>query len=154
MVANLFEFFQSQWRNCINKCDGKLRTYCLFKSHFTYENYLRDVKNPLHRRALTRLRASCHTLMIERGRYTKPPTNISDRKCPKCGVVEDEVHFLTQCTQYIQERKILFEYVAQYSHNFNTISDTDKMCFLLSAEGNIIRAVGKYCHSAFDARQS
>ena len=91
--------------------------------------------------------------MIERGRYTRPPTKVEDRLCVKCGVTEDEVHFLTQCSHFLQERKSLFETVTKNSCNFNNLSDVDKMIFLLSSEGDIIRAVGKFCYIAFEARQ-
>ena len=77
-----------------------------------------------------------------------------DIKCPTCGVIEDEVHFLTQCTHYVQLRKALFEYVSNYSCHFIDLSDVDKMIFLLSSEDNIIRAVAKYCYCAFEVRQA
>jgi hypothetical protein len=48
---------------------NKLRTYRLFKSNYTFENYLVDVKNGKHRKSLTKLRISEHDLEIERGRY-------------------------------------------------------------------------------------
>ena len=40
---------------------------------------------------------SCHSLKIETGRYTRPKTNVEDRKCLVCEVVEDEHHTLFKC---------------------------------------------------------
>ena len=53
---------------------------------------------PEHRKALCRLCIHVHDLQIERGRYA----NIAreDRKCRTCGVAEDELHFLNECTRY------------------------------------------------------
>ena len=50
------------------RAGNKLRTYRLFKTTFELEPYLYLTKIIKHRVALTRLRISCHTLEIERGR--------------------------------------------------------------------------------------
>ena len=88
--------------------------------------------------------------MIERGRYNK--TEISERKCPNCKVIEDEVHFLIKCDLYKNERANLFECVLNISPQFANLSDNERLCFLLSAEDVIIKAVGKFCHEAFNVR--
>ena len=90
--------------------------------------------------------------MIERGRYTR--TDLADRKCPNCKVIEDEVHFLLNCNLYNKERDNMLECVIQISPQIVHLSDKDKFCFLMSAEDKIIRAVGKYCHDAFAIRQA
>ena len=57
------------------------------------EPYLYLVKESKYRIEISRLRASSHVLEIERGRYTRPKTPITERLCPFCNVVEDEQHF-------------------------------------------------------------
>ena len=52
---------------------SKAESYLLYKGDIRLENYLFKIKNIKHRKALTRLRLSCHPLMIEKGRHRKPP---------------------------------------------------------------------------------
>ena len=65
-----------------------------------YEPYLDIVRNLYKRADLIKLRISAHKLAIETGRYARPfiPSNM--RKCLLCdtGEVEDEFHFLLNCT--------------------------------------------------------
>ena len=65
---------------------------------YRIDSYLLICTKPEHRKALRRLRISAHDLQIERGIYA----NIvrEDRKCRTCGVVEDELYFLNDCTRY------------------------------------------------------
>jgi hypothetical protein len=53
-----------------------------------------------HVKQLIRFRTGAHYLAIETGRWSNPPTPRSGRSCTKCtrGVVEDELHFLFECT--------------------------------------------------------
>ena len=37
-------------------------------------------------------------LEIEQGRHTQPVTLVENRRCPKCNVIENELHFLLECT--------------------------------------------------------
>ena len=58
---------------------------------------------PHLRTALTKFRASCHQLQIERGRYHCPPIPAHERFCQFCqnGSIEDEKHFLLHCHLYV-----------------------------------------------------
>ena len=79
---------------------GKLRTYVLFKPYFHKEVYLESVKDIQKRKCLTQFRVSAHRLEIESGRYKK--NSVSERICQYCklNAVEDEVHFLCNCSAY------------------------------------------------------
>ena len=90
-----------------------LRTYLTFKKDFGLEKYLDVISNSHYRIAMTKLRASSHTLEIERGRYTKPKTDVCERLCPTCNVIEDEVHCLVKCKLYESERKRLFDRISE-----------------------------------------
>ena len=76
---------------------NKLRTYRLFKSSYTEEEYL-SVNNIQHRVAATKLRISCHKLLIETGRHNRIP--LQNRLCQYCNMnrIEDEQHFILDCT--------------------------------------------------------
>ena len=52
------------------------------------EPHLSMATNYKYRDAMTKLRASSHTLEVERGRYTNPKTPLADRLCSVCGIIE------------------------------------------------------------------
>ena len=85
----------------------KMRTYCKFKTVFSYEPYLTSVIDFKLRKNLTRLRTSNHQLEIEKGRHSNIPANL--RLCKVCnsGDVEDEYHVLMCCNKYIDLRLFL-----------------------------------------------
>ena len=95
--------------------------------------------------ATSKLRASSHTLEIEGGRYTKPKTDISQRLCPVCYTIEDEVHFLINCKLYEPERQRLFLMINEKKQNFPSLNDVEKCTFLLSNPDNqLIVWIGKF----------
>ena len=65
------------------------------------------------RKCLTRFRISAHRLEIESGSYKKQP--VSDRICKFCKLdqIEDEIHFLCNCSAYNFERQTFFASVLQ-----------------------------------------
>ena len=62
--------------------------------------YIESVKDVQKRKCLTQFRVSAHRLEIESGRYKKK--SVSERICKYCklNAVEDEVHFLCNCSAY------------------------------------------------------
>ena len=57
---------------------------------------------------ISKLRLSDHKLEIERGRYHRPSLKPEDRICMFCPQkIENEFHFLTECTAYSDERQNL-----------------------------------------------
>ncbi|MCG8431402.1 MAG: hypothetical protein MJA29_09555, partial [Candidatus Omnitrophica bacterium] len=111
---------------------NKLRSYKLFKSQFELENYLLCIKDSNARRTLTNFRISAHDLAIERGRYLKTP--LEDRLCVFCdeGAVEDEIHFLLECSNYNGLRKEFFSKVENKCKNFSALTSKNKFIWLLS----------------------
>jgi hypothetical protein len=87
----------------------KLRLYRQFKTSYHFEPYLKIINNKCHRRDFSKLRTSCHPLLIETGRYQ----NIEEcnRLCTLCNQnkIESENHFLLECTLYRDERKSFLE---------------------------------------------
>ena len=55
--------------------------YDKIKQDFIKETYLYLVKKPKYRIAISKLRCSSHTLAIEKGRHTKPKTDLSGSLC-------------------------------------------------------------------------
>ena len=60
--------FDTTWKRNLESNTSKLRTYKTFKKEFKLENYK-------HRKELTKLRISAHSLQIEKGRYHRPQKN-------------------------------------------------------------------------------
>ena len=90
-----------RWLNEINNDtrkganqSNKMRTYRLFKTidNEKCEDYLHQVTNMRHRRALTKLRLSNHKLAIETGRsYSRPFKKPEERICLICKIeIKDE----------------------------------------------------------------
>ena len=93
---------------CIQDVNQKpiLRTYCLYKTEFDLEPYLKCVLKYKLRSAISRFRLSSHNLEIKKGHHSKPKTLLEQRLCLLCnmGDVEDEVHVLLVCPIYNEER--------------------------------------------------
>ena len=56
------------WQRNLESNTGKLRIYKTFKKEFKLETYLLLIENYKHRKELTKLRISAHSLQIEKGR--------------------------------------------------------------------------------------
>ena len=98
----LSDQFSQKLCSSLTETTRKLRTYKLFKSNLQIERYL---ILPYHLRIrLTHLQISCHQLSIETGHYNRPQKiPLESRLCPFCKdrqLVEDEKHFLLDCTLY------------------------------------------------------
>ena len=75
-----------------------------YLQHTLDRNVTRDITSDI-----TKFRLSAHCLNIERGRYIKPKTPISNRICPHCTLIETEDHIFMKCQRYIQPRNKLYE---------------------------------------------
>lgn len=150
--------FKITWFNSLQDIltNPILRTYNRIKSEYQIEPYLEKVKDHRYRNALTRLRASSHTLEIERGRYTNPVTEIENRLCPNCkDKVETEEHFLMECTLYREERNELFNKINTNHPNFGNMSSQSKFTFLLTNDNpQYLSWAGKFIYMSFGKRSA
>ena len=106
---------------------------------------LRFVANHKHLTSLVKLRVSDHQLMIEKGRRHRPQLARHERLCEECGVLGDEIHFLTVCLKFNNQRRILYQIVNNAVPNFENIDSLAKFIFLLSQEDVVItKALAKY----------
>ena len=128
--------YENLFFNSINSDTGvtktggnKLRTYAKLKHEYKMENYL-NLNLELHsKKAMAEIRVSAHNLEIERGRKNKPA---NERFCRNCKtMVEDEVHFISDCPIYESLRN---EYLPRrhqnpdaYFINLFKTSDTVKL---------------------------
>ena len=94
-------YFETNWKNkLLNEDISRLRTYKTLNNDFILPKHL-GLPYQL-RKVISRIRCSNHPLAIEEGRKKDPKTPREDRLCVFCDehVVEDEEHFLLNCTAY------------------------------------------------------
>ena len=133
---------------------NKLRTYKTIKQTYQTEKYLLIKNMPAHvKRAITKLRISAHSLEIERGRKAKPkiiPAN--ERFCRHCKtIVEDEVHFITQCPLY---RQIRIEMLRACPARYEGLRKQSLFKALFtSSEDTVLQQVGIFICRAMNKRK-
>ena len=116
---------------------------------FCYKKYLDHVTTEKFRFALTRLRLSSHRLEVEVGRWAKPNAiAFENRLCSTCEKLEDEFHFILECTRYIDLRNSL---IPKY---FRSRPNMYKLIELFSSDSkNLLRKLSLYVFKAFKARE-
>ncbi len=97
---------------------------------------------------MTSLRISAHKLVIERVRYNRPPTPADQRLCPNCETnqVEDEYHFLTQCSKYADDREVMYRKIITLCSNFGNLLNEDKFLYMMTADDEILYTVAHFVH--------
>ena len=103
------------------------------------------------------MRTSAHNLMIERGRYIRPRISPDNRICSNCnsGEVEDELHFLINCTQYSKHRNTLYSNVRDGINNFDNLNDYDKFISLMSSQDfDVLLPLLKFTRDVFMEREA
>ena len=82
---------------------------------------------------LGRYRTSAHTLRIELGRYSRPATPLSERKCCFCesGEIDDEKHFILFCDTFQLKRRCFLGRLLALFPNYPLMSDEEKLRFIL-----------------------
>ena len=128
----------------------KLRYYNLYKYSKESEEYLNLNIKRYHRSLFAQFRCGILPLQIEVGRFRNIP--LCDRICPICKhSVEDEIHFLCQCSCYSDYRNTLFQKAQLVYTNFMNIDVIDQFSFLMS---NMQRDVIKFIVQATQRRNA
>ena len=104
------DVFTKDWHSRLED-STKARCFITFSS-FQYKTYLDMLNIAKYRKNLGRLRLSSHRLEVEAGRWAKPnKIPYENRKCKNCDVLEDEFHFVMECSLYGDLRK---KYIRRY----------------------------------------
>ena len=131
---------------------SKMRTYTSLKNNIQPEQYLSIVQNIPDRIALTRLRLSNHSLMIEKGRHQNI-TRPADRICPFCpGKAENELHFLLRCPLYANLRGDLITKIKTTLIGFFHPKDENFLFWLLLCCPQISKLTSRYIRLATELR--
>jgi hypothetical protein len=85
------------------------------------------------RRSFTKLRTSSHRLQIELGRYQGVSRH--NRMCTKCSsnVIEDELHFLFECSKYDEDRESMLFEITTVCSNFRNLNSQNKLIWLFNS---------------------
>ena len=126
-------WFTKIWNDNSNVNGNKLRLYRNFKKHLVPEHYVLN-SMPRHLRSyICKLRCGTLPLVIETGRFNKPPIPLNEKTCPFCyNTVEDEVHFLIDCDIQSDLRLSLFSRATSIETIFCLKSNLDKFIFQIN----------------------
>ena len=147
-------FFQQFWKNELRTADKdsirnrKLRSYKLFKDEFKMEPYTTSQIPFSLKKLLSKFRCSDHDLHIERGRHKGLP--VEERLCTMCtnNSIEDEAHFLTECSAYHELRMPLLKLA-----NINSLPTNLQFIQLMRIKSEpVLYALAKFLKNAFEIR--
>ena len=125
------------WKKSLIVPSSRLLFYKSLKSEPAFEEYLNN-EEFTNRRAIAKIRMSDHHLEIEKGRHFDMPRE--DRICKMCPMkqIEDEKHFLTECTFYYRYKP---RYELEYTNDIELMTNSDQ------------KTLGEYLKLAMDQRQ-
>lgn len=157
---NMFNEYKNDWLNKVNSNmsisrnngGNKLRTYKLYKSSYETEHYVRNhIMSRARRSALAKFRCGVAPLRIETGRYER--LSLDKRICFNCTAkVENEEHVLLECPLYNDIRRELFGKIEMPVRDFHALSNSDKVCHLLS-DNAMVNYSAKACHDILTERR-
>ena len=98
--------------------------------------------------ALTKLRVSSHRLNVETGRWHRPiPIPYENRICDNCGCMENEYHFVMECSMYEELRR------AHLKRTFYVLPSMQRFIDLISSRNkSIIQNLATFIVKANDLR--
>ena len=146
--------FISEWKSDlmddrVRKTHGnRLRCYRTFKLDFKMESYIMECSNFFNRKYIAMMRLSAHNLFIETGRFSNPRILPEQRICKHCNLcqVEDEMHFILQCSKYNDIRRAFFNQVSDLlCSDFIDMTEEQKLIYLFCHNDKIvINKLGSY----------
>ena len=75
------------------------------------------------------------------------------RLCTFCNVIENEYHFLIQCSLYEEQRKILFKRLTIEIPNFSIMDGQTKFIAMMNTESpTALTIIGKFIYNSFNNR--
>ena len=140
---------ESEWENKRYRFP-KLRYYNMYKSNFSVEEYVNCNMPKWQRSVLAQFRAGILPLEVETGRYQN--IELQDRLCKFCRLneVEDEIHFICQCTFYNEARNDLYIKTIEVLPDFYSLDILDKFVYLLA---NMQKQVAHFLSTAIKKRR-
>ena len=146
----LLQIEKSEWLNDI-QTTSKLVNYRNFKEAYVSEPYVYKLHNRLHRSVFAQLRCGILPLKIETGRYTQIPLNY--RLCTFCNhdAIEDEIHFLFNCSLYNEIRTLFWDKFVSLCPWFTELSNQGKMKIFMSEI--FVKTAAEYIFECYNLRK-
>ena len=141
------------WKNKIGN-STKLEFFRTQNPNYNQAKYLSSVKQFMFRQALTKLRISSHSLMIETGRYYWPKIPKELRLCKLCqqSKVENEEHFLFECKMYSVMRR---DFLAKCNNKIKSFKNILDFQTLLDSDDEFIHVeIAKFIYYLNDRRNN
>lgn len=142
---NITDVENAKWREKLmndgtDQNGNKLRTYRKYKTTFEVEHYVKTNMSRGQRKAIAKFRSCNLPLEIEKGRYTRPKTPVTERICKYCDShnIEDETHFLINCSFYDDIRYGLFQLSSQINPSFANLTSDEKLVFIM--QNNVVQS--------------
>ncbi len=134
----IYNYEEKQWRTGMEK-KSKLRTLRRFKTSLSISPYLLTTGSYRGKMLMTTLRSGTNALRIETGRWEQLQEH--QRICDQCDmkVIENEIHMITQCTRYQNERQELYSKIYQESNfkwNLAGLDVNDQFLMLINGSGD------------------
>ena len=147
--SNLLEKQNSEWKTSVNG-KPKLRFYVKFKPTMALEKYVSLNLTPSQRSLLAQIRSGTLPLNIKTGRVRN--LKVEDRLCNVCSLnaVEDELHFIFECSLYEDDREKFFTDIVREEQEFVYMCLEDQLVVLFS---KYPRKLSKFIHSSFNKRK-
>ena len=140
------DHFIQSWHERLNKSSRAsfYREICVFE----FQPYLEKVVNKKFRNALSKIRLSSHRLHIESGRWKRPhSTPRENRVCFHCNILEDEFHFIFECSLYDDERCLFIKPYFRRSYSMFKLIE-----LFQSSNKGTLNKLGNYTHKCFEKR--
>jgi hypothetical protein len=146
----LKDIMLGEWKQEVLK-KPKLRTYITFKENINTEDYVQSYMSHHARSLFAQFRHGILPIKIETGRFKN--LKEEERICELCplNVVENETHFLCECSLYTDARIKLFDKAIKKNPSFNDLEVSIKFNFLMK---QMWRDVSKYLVLAWKVRQA
>ena len=106
---------------------------------------------------MAKFRLSCHSLAIETGRYARLPLPPEERVCHVRNIMEDEKHFLLNCTtsQSLSEYKSFLSVCEQIIEHFNQLTTDFKFSSIMSCHHfDVVSHLARLLYTAFTYRDN
>ena len=150
------EQYISFWRHSLEH-SSKLEFYKVFKDEYSTSDYLQQLRNFNERRNLVKFKLSNHKLMIELGRYQTDHISRENRLCPLCksNQIENETHFLLDCSKYSSQRRTFLNRINELIPNFERKSTSESIKLLMNCNDyHVNKLVMKFISSCMNIRNA
>ena len=126
----------------------------MFKTEPSPAGYVLAPLGSGQRWALASLRSGCLPLAVETGRHRIPKVPLEQRVCKICNTsIEDEYHFIMECTPLKELRQQLFISLSLHDITFMQLDNYFKFLYIIQAE-QCTSVIAKYVYKMFKLRTS